>query len=117
MHRTIYDADQQEFRRKAKHVQTEMDDGIDYEVGQITVMEQLKGYVALKQGVRYNIRVGYRFVLSLMAKGEFGYRRINTIRGSDKKLWFRKLHMECRGYRPHHHRPGRGKACVPDGLR
>ena len=56
--RTIYDADLQELRRKAKHIQTAMDDGIDYEAGQITVMELLKRYVALKQGVRYNTKVG-----------------------------------------------------------
>ena len=66
--RTIYDADLQELRRKAKHIQTAMDDGIDYEAGQITVMELLKRYVALKQGVRYNTRVGYQHAADQMVQ-------------------------------------------------
>ena len=98
LRQTIYDADLQELRRKAKQIHSEMDDGIDYEAGQITVMELLKKYVALKQGVRYNTKVGYSFVLNLVAKEEFGYRKINTIKVSDAKLWFMKLHMDGRGY-------------------
>ncbi|MBR2895484.1 MAG: site-specific integrase [Oscillospiraceae bacterium] len=95
---TIYDADLQALRRKAKEIQNQVDDGIDYEAGQITVMELLKKYVSLKQGVRYNTRVGYNFVLNLVAKEDFGQRKISTIKVSDAKLWFMKLHRDGRGY-------------------
>lgn len=37
--RTICDADLQELRRNAKQIQAEMDDGIDYEAGQITAAD------------------------------------------------------------------------------
>ena len=96
--RTIYDADLQELRKKEKHIHSELDDGIDYEGGQITVMELLQRYVALKQGVRFNTREGYKFVLNLVAKEDFANRKICTIKVSDAKLWFMKLHRDGRGY-------------------
>ena len=96
--RTIYDSDLQELRQKARQIQSELDDGIDYEAGQITVMELLQKYVALKQGVRHNTKVGYNFVLNLVAKEDFGSRKISTIKVSDAKLWFMKLHRDGRGY-------------------
>lgn len=59
---TIYDADLQELRKKEKEIQNQVDDGIDYEAGQITVIELLEKYISLKQGVRYNTKVGYQFL-------------------------------------------------------
>ena len=41
------------FVRK-KEIQKQIDDGIDYEAGQITVIELLEKYISLKKGVRYN---------------------------------------------------------------
>ena len=32
-------------------------------------------YISLKQGVRYNTKIGYNFVLNLIKKEDFGYRR------------------------------------------
>ena len=96
--RSIYDSDLQGLRRKEKELQRQLDDGIDYEAGQITVLELLKRYVSLKQGVRHNTRMGYKFVLNLVAKEEFGSRRICTVKVSDAKLWFLKLHQDGKGY-------------------
>ena len=96
--RSIYDSDLQGLRRKEKELQRQLDDGIDYDAGQITVLELLKRYVSLKQGVRHNTRMGYKFVLNLVAKEEFGSRRICTVKVSDAKLWFLKLHQDGKGY-------------------
>lgn len=41
---------------------------MDYVAGQITVIELLEKYINLKQGVRYNTKVGYQFVLGLVKK-------------------------------------------------
>lgn len=90
---TIYDADLQELRKKEKEIQNQVDDGIDYEAGQITVIELLEKYISLKQGVRYNTKVGY-----LVKKEDFGYRKISTVKISDAKQWFMKLHKDGRGY-------------------
>lgn len=95
---TIYASDLQELRRKEKEVQKQVDDGLDYAAGQITVIELLEKYISLKQGVRYNTKVGYQFVLDLVKKEEFGYRKISTIKISDAKQWFMKLQKDGRGY-------------------
>ena len=94
----IYDSDLQELRKKEKEVQKQVDDGLDYMAGQITVIELLEKYISLKQGVRYNTKVGYKFVLDLIKKEEFGYRKISTIKVSDAKQWFMKLQKDGRGY-------------------
>ena len=54
--------------------------------------------MALKQGVRHATKVGYNFVLNLIHKEDFCYRKINTIKTSDAKLWLMKLQKDGRGY-------------------
>ena len=95
---TIYASDLQELRKKEKEILKQVDDGLDYMAGQITVIELMEKYISLKQGVRYNTKVGYQFVLDLVKKEEFGYRKINTIKVSDAKQWFMKLQKDGRGY-------------------
>lgn len=95
---TVYAPTLQELRQKEKEIQKQVDDGIDYEAGQITVIELLEKYISLKKGVRYNTQVGYQFVLNLVKKEDFGYRKISTIKVSDAKQWFAKLQKDGRGY-------------------
>ena len=95
---TVYAPTLQELRQKEKEIQKQIDDGIDYEAGQITVIELLEKYISLKKGVRYNTKVGYQFVLNLVKKEDFGYRKISTIKVSDAKQWFAKLQKDGHGY-------------------
>lgn len=95
---TVYASTLQELRQKEKEIQKQVDDGLDYEAGQITVIELIEKYISLKQGVRYNTKVGYQFVLNLVKKEEFGHRKISTIKVSDAKQWFMKLQKDGRGY-------------------
>ena len=95
---TIYASTLQELRQKEKEIQKLIDDGVDYAAGQITVIELLEKYISLKQGVRYNTQVGYQFVLNLVKKEDFGYRKISTIKVTDAKQWFAKLQKDGRGY-------------------
>ena len=75
-----------------------MKTGVDYASGNITVLELLERYIALKQGVRYNTRVGYDFVMNLVCEESFGPCIIRNIRASDVKLWFIKLSREGRSF-------------------
>lgn len=95
---TIYASTLQELRQKEKEIQHQIEDGMDYAAGQITVIELLEKYISLKQGVRYNTQIGYQFVLNLVKKEDFGYRKISTIKVSDAKQWFVKLQRDGRGY-------------------
>ena len=96
--RTVYANDLQELRKKEKAIQKDVDDGIKYCEGNVTVIELLERYIALKQGVRHATKVGYNFVLNIAKKEDFCYRTINTIRTSDAKLWLMKLQRDGRGY-------------------
>ena len=96
--RTFYAKDLKELRKKEEKIQQEIDVGVNYCEGNINVIELVERYVALKQGVRHATKVGYNFVLNLIRKEDFCYRRINTIKTSDAKLWFMKLQRDGRGY-------------------
>lgn len=71
---------------------------MNYASGNVTVAERLERYITLKQGVRYNTKAGYDFVLNLVRKEPFGQRIIRNIRASDAKLWFIKLSREGRSF-------------------
>ena len=96
--RTIYAKDLKALRKEEDKIQREVDAGINYCEGNINVIELVERYVSLKQGVRHATKVGYNFVLNLIRKEDFCYRRINTIKTSDAKLWFMKLQKNGRGY-------------------
>ena len=81
-----------------KEIQKQLDDGIDYAAGKINVIQLLERYISIKQGVRYNTKVGYNFVLNLVKKEDFGYRSIRDIKVSDAQKWIVKLHEDGKGY-------------------
>lgn len=95
---TVYSSDLTELREKEKEIQKQLDNGIDYVAGKITVIQLLERYISLKQGVRYNTKVGYNFVLNLIKKEDFGYRQIRDIKVSDAQKWIMKLHSDGKGY-------------------
>ena len=95
---TIYSSDLKELREKEKMIQKQLDEGIDYAAGEVTVIALLERYISLKQGVRYNTKVGYNFVLNLIKKEDFGYRQIRDIKVSDAQQWIMKLHNDGKGY-------------------
>lgn len=95
---TVYSSDLKELREKEKEIQKQLDNGIDYAAGKITVIQLLERYISLKQGARYNTKAGYNFVLNLIKKEDFGYRQIRDIKVSDAQKWIMKLHSDGKGY-------------------
>ncbi len=94
----VYAPTLDELRAKEYTIQCDMHDGVDYAAGEITVLELAKRYVAQKKNVRYNTKVGYNFVLNLLEKEDFAYRQIRTVKPSDGKAFFIKLHDDGRSY-------------------
>lgn len=80
---TVYSSDLKELREKEKEIQKQLDEGIDYAAGKVTVIALLERYISLKQGVRYNTKVGYNFVLNLVKKEDFGNQQIRDIKLTD----------------------------------
>lgn len=90
----IYAQTLSELREKEQLIQRGLQDGIDYAAGSITVLALVERYIPQRQGVRYNTKVGYNFVLNLLKKEDFAYRQIKDIKPSDAKQWFIKLNKE-----------------------
>ena len=95
---TIYSSDLKELREKEKRIQAWADEGLDYAAGNVTVTELVERYISIKQGVRYNTKVGYSFVLGLIKKERFGNRVIRDIKVSDAQQWMTKLQQDGKGY-------------------
>ena len=64
----------------------------------MTVLELVDKYTLQKKGVRYTTQVGYRTVINILKKDEFGSRRIDTVKLSDAKIWLIGLQDGGRGY-------------------
>lgn len=65
--------------------------GLISQGGSITVLELTKRYVATKTGVTHNTEAGYKTVIRILEKEDFGKRRIDSVKVSDAKLWLIKL--------------------------
>lgn len=94
----IYASDLKTLREKEDELQRSLEDGLNYEGGEITVYELLQRYLSLKCGVRYNTKVGYGFVMNIVQKEPFGARKIRDIKVSDAQRWMIKLQKEGKGY-------------------
>ena len=88
-----------ELRSKEAVIKRDLDDGIDYSAGEVTVLSLVQKYIGQKKAsVRYNTQVGYNYVYNLIKKEDFGYRQIKTVKPSDAKQWFLKLYEDGRSY-------------------
>ena len=96
--KSVYASDLRKLREKEAVIEKSMQDNIDYAAGNVRLIDLVERYISLKQGVRYNTRVGYEYVLNILKKEDFGYRKIRSIKMSDAKLWLIKLHNDGRGY-------------------
>ncbi len=85
-------------REKEKQIQKDLYEGLRYEGGDITVLELVKKYIDQKRGVRHNTKANYNFVINIIAKEEFGQKRIDKVKLSDAKAWLIKLQDDGRGY-------------------
>ena len=95
---TVYAPTLEELRAKEEEINKAAREGINYNAGNVTVIELLERYISLKQGVRNATKVGYNFVFNLVKKEDFGHRKIRDIKTSDAKLWLMKLQRDGRGY-------------------
>lgn len=84
----------QSLREMEKEVQKILADEVAYHGGEITVLELVERYIATKTGVRHNTLAGYKTVINILKKEDFGTRRIDTVKVSDAKLWLIKLQSE-----------------------
>lgn len=85
-------------REKEKQVEHDLFDHIVANGGNLTVLELVEKYISLKTGVRHNTEANYKFVTNIIAKEDFGKKRIDRVHLSDAKAWLIKLQKDGRGY-------------------
>ena len=90
--------DKPPLRDLIKTINRDLDDGIYSKGGDMTVLELVKKYVSQKTGVRHNTEANYNFVINVIAKEDFGRKRIDRVKLSDAKGWLIKLQADGRGY-------------------
>lgn len=69
-----------------------------YSESSYTVLDLVERYIGLKTGVRKSTQAGYKTVINVLKKEEFGSRKISDIRISDAKLWLIQMQKSGRGY-------------------
>ena len=78
-------------REKEKQLEQDMFNGLVPGGGGLTVLELVEKYVSLKIGVRQSTYAGYKTVINLLKKDDFGKKRIDKVKLSDAKAWLIKL--------------------------
>ena len=73
-------------------------DGINYGAGDITVVELVERYLALKRNVRQSTIQSHKTILNFIKKHPFGARQIRDIRISDAKLFIVGLYDDGLAY-------------------
>lgn len=81
-------------REMEKEIQKKAYEATAYQNGDITVKELVKRYISTKNGVRHNTAAGYKTVMNILEKEEFGKKKIGDVKVSDAKLWLVKLQSE-----------------------
>ena len=81
-------------RELEKEIEKSLNEELAYHGGDVTVLELVERYIATKTGVRHNTLAGYKTVVNILKKEEFGSRRIDLVKPSDAKLWLIKLQSE-----------------------
>lgn len=81
-------------REKEREIRRNIDDGIVPYGGQLTVTELVKKYTLQKTGVKESTRTGYKTVINILEKEDFGSKRIDKVKLSDAKEWLVKLQNE-----------------------
>lgn len=96
--KTVYANGLNELRDLEKRIEKDIGDGIDYSKGQITVYELVESYLSLKQGARYNTRIGYNFVSNILGKEPFSRLKVSNVKVSDAQKWIIKMYNDGNGY-------------------
>lgn len=83
-------------RELEKQIGYDLDSQMDPTRKNMTVMELVERYLATKTGMKSSTLANYKFVKNILAKEDFGGRKIGEIKTSDAKLFLIKLQSDGR---------------------
>lgn len=90
--RYIYDADLNKLREKEKDIQKQLDQGLNYTNGKMTVIELYEYYIDTKRTVRENTKRMYAYFAKMLRNDAFGRKEISKVKTLDVKKWIIKLY-------------------------
>lgn len=90
----VYAKTLDELRGKEAEIEKYLNIGLDYSKGNITLIELVERYFEITGEIEYNTTVCHNFVLNLLKKEDFCYRKIRDIKTSEAKAWLIKLHND-----------------------
>ena len=85
-------------REKEQELMKDLLNGIIACGGDITVLTLVQKYILQKAGVRHTTKAGYKTVVNILKKDDFGAMRIDKVKLSDAKAWLIQLQANGRGY-------------------
>ena len=85
-------------REKERELLKDLEDGIASCGGELTGLDLVQKYLLQKTGVRHSTKAGYKTVVNLLKKDDFGAKRIDKVKLSDAKRWLIQLQENGRGY-------------------
>lgn len=88
----IYDKDLNSLRNQIKKIEKDLQDGIDFEAGNITVIELLEKYLGQKRNIKKQTKSQYEQILSNIRKHKIANRKVKDIKKSDAKEFYISLH-------------------------
>ena len=85
----IYNADLKALREEEKRIQVQINMGIDYAGGNITVIELCKRYTDLRRiGVKRNTQLTFDKTLRHLERSDIGHKMIRDLKMTEVKQWF-----------------------------
>ena len=85
----IYNADLKALREEEKRIQVQINMGIDYAGGNITVIELCKRYTDLRRiGVKRNTQLNFDKTLRHLERSDIGHKMIRDLKMTEVKQWF-----------------------------
>ena len=81
--RYVYAKTLDALRRKEEDVRRDLDDGIDYSAGEVTVSELVDRYMNMKRKIKTNSSRAYGSAVSRIKASKFGQKQIRSVKTSD----------------------------------
>lgn len=74
-------------REKEKEISQLLDDGLDFQKGNYSVIKLVRRYLDQKENIKQNSRKIYNTIINILDKDPFGNQKICDIRTSNAKAW------------------------------
>lgn len=91
---TVYASTLKELREKENEIRKSIDQNINYIAGEITVLQLVKRYTELKQGISDRSKMRHNVTINALSKDIFSNMQIKNVKKSDVQQWAIRLYNQ-----------------------